>query len=358
MLNFTPLTIHETYMQRCLDLAKLANGNTAPNPMVGAVLVYQNKIIGEGYHQQYGMPHAEVNCINSVRESDRSLIKESTLYISLEPCNHHGKTPPCTDLIIANEIPRVVIACKDSFEKVNGTGIKKLTDNNIEVISGVLEKEALELNKYFFHFHKNKRPYIILKWAQSGNGMIAAAGGKPVKISNELTDKLVHRWRSETAAIIVGTNTVEKDNPSLTTRLWAGKNPIRIFIDKQLKAKSTSNILDNSVSTLIFNFLENKTEGLNEYIKIDSNQSFIQQLNSILFQKNILSLIVEGGSKLLQSFIDEGSWDEARVITNKQMNIENGIESPIIKNELSIKKESIGNDEVEYYLPNTSTKNR
>jgi len=206
-------------MSRCIQLAKLAAGDVAPNPMVGAVLLYDNKIIGEGYHQKYGEPHAEVNCINSVKDEDKSFITESTLYVSLEPCSHFGKTPPCVDLIISNKIPKVVIGCKDVYKEVAGRGIKKLREENIEVIENILESECIDLNKRFFTFHNKFRPYIILKWAQSANGKIAA-NDKRIFISNDYSNRLVHKWRGEEASILAGTKTISTDNPSLTTRLW------------------------------------------------------------------------------------------------------------------------------------------
>ncbi len=230
-------------MQRCLGLAKLGAGHVAPNPMVGAVLVYNDRIIGEGYHQQYGKAHAEVNCINSVKEDDIQLIEKSTLYVSLEPCAHYGKTPPCADLIIAKKIPTVVIACRDTYEEVNGRGIDKLKAANVNVIVGVLEKDAIELNKRFFTFYTKHRPYIILKWAQSNDGKIANADHSRVFISNEESNRLVHKWRSEEAAILVGTNTALYDDPELTTRLWTGNNPIRLVIDMEVKLPISLNCL-------------------------------------------------------------------------------------------------------------------
>jgi len=336
-------------MQRCLDLASLGSGNVAPNPMVGAVLVHENKIIGEGFHQQYGQAHAEVNCINSVYKANHHLIQKSTLYVSLEPCNHYGKTPPCSNLIIAHKIPKVVIACADPFEKVNGTGIQKLIDAGIDVITGILEKEAIELNKRFFTFHHQKRPYIILKWAQSENQCISGFQGKPVKISNALTNILVHKWRSEEAAIMVGTNTVMLDNPSLTTRNWQGKNPIRIFIDRNLKIEHTAKILDQASPTIILNQQINKIEGANDFIQFNFEREIIPQLNELLYQKNIQSVIIEGGAKLLKTFIDIGIWDEARVITNMYLVIENGIASPDFENKQLVKQEKIESDLIQYF---------
>jgi diaminohydroxyphosphoribosylaminopyrimidine deaminase/5-amino-6-(5-phosphoribosylamino)uracil reductase len=310
---------HQLFMQRCIDLAQNGMGAVAPNPMVGALLVYENRIIGEGWHQQFGGPHAEVHCIQSVANEDKQFIPQSTLYVSLEPCNHFGKTPPCSDLIIQSQIKKVVIACKDPFEKVNGSGIKKLEDNKVEVITGILEKEAIQLNKRFFIFHQQQMPYVILKWAESADGFIAKPQGKPFKISNYITDKLVHKWRSEEAAIIVGTYTVLNDNPSLTTRNWQGKNPLRIYIDKRLRVDAKYKILDNSTDTLILNLEKNEKVDLNEFVMMEDETKLIEELLQLLYKKGIQSLIVEGGTNLLQSFIESNCWHEARVIKNTEI---------------------------------------
>ncbi len=344
------MSFHELYMQRCIDLAQKGMGAVTPNPMVGALLVYENRIIGEGWHQQFGGPHAEVHCIQSVANEDKQFIPQSTLYVSLEPCNHFGKTPPCSDLIIQSQIKKVVIACKDPFEKVNGSGIKKLEDNKVEVITGILEKEAIQLNKRFFIFHQQQMPYVILKWAESADGIIAKPQGKPVKISNHITDKLVHKWRSEEAAIIVGTNTVLNDNPSLTTRNWQGKNPLRIYIDKRLRIDAKYKILDYSTDTLILNLEKNEKVGVNEFVMIHEETRLVEQLLQLLNKKGIQSLIVEGGTNLLQSFIESNCWHEARVIKNTELILQEGISSPTLKNKIRFKQESIRKDEINYYL--------
>lgn len=227
-------TFNEFYMQRCLELAAMGAGQVAPNPMVGAVLVHQGRIIGEGYHRQYGQAHAEVNCVNSVAEEERSLIPLATMYVSLEPCAHHGKTPPCADLIVAQGIKQVVIGCMDTFSAVAGKGIEKLEKAGIKVETGVLEAECRQINRRFFTFHEQQRPYIVLKWAQSRNGLVAGAGGVPVRISNKYSDRLVHKWRSEEMGILAGTRTAINDNPRLNNRLWTGKDPVRIIIDLSL----------------------------------------------------------------------------------------------------------------------------
>jgi diaminohydroxyphosphoribosylaminopyrimidine deaminase / 5-amino-6-(5-phosphoribosylamino)uracil reductase len=343
---------YQIYMQRCLDLAKLGAGHVAPNPMVGAVLVYKDRIIGEGYHQQYGQAHAEVNCINSVKDEDRTLIAESILYVSLEPCAHHGKTPPCADLIIANKIPDVIIACRDSYIEVDGKGIEKLKAAGVNVIVGILEKEALELNKRFFTFHGKHRPYIILKWAQSVDGKIASADRSRVLISNEQTNMLVHKWRSEEASILVGTNTALYDDPSLTTRLWTGNNPVRMVIDSDLKLPSSLHLFDNTVPTIVFNKHKNEVNGLINYYKIRSDKNINLQILNALYELKLQSVIVEGGTRLLQSFIDNDYWDEVRIITNINLSIADGLSAPLFESDQLVKEEMILNDRISYYKEN------
>jgi len=346
--KFSPLTIHDKYMHRCLELAKLGAGNVAPNPMVGAVLVYEDRIIGEGYHKEYGKAHAEVNCIESVKGEDKKLIEKSTLYVSLEPCSHYGKTPPCADRIIKEKIPVVVIGCRDSYEEVNGRGIEKLKAAGVEVIEDILKEESLELNKRFFTFHQKQRPYIILKWAQSNDGMIANADRSRIFISNEEVNRLVHKWRSEEAAIMVGTNTALYDNPELTVRLWEGKNPVRIVIDKDLKLPQSLKVFDGSVQAIAFNKIKNEQKNNISFIKIDEDD-FLKNICTSLYQLSIQSVLIEGGAKLLQSFIDKGLWDEARVVLNDQLLIGNGIKAPVLKNEKLISEEKIVNNTISYY---------
>ena len=335
-------------MHRCLELAALGMGKVAPNPMVGAVLVHNDRIIGEGYHERYGEAHAEVNCLENVVAEAKDLVKDATLYVSLEPCTHFGKTPPCTDLIISTGIRHVVIGCQDSFEKVNGSGIQKLKDAGIRVDTGILEKEAIDLNKRFFTFHKKQRPYIILKWAQTNNGIIANADLSPLKISNSITDMLVHRWRSEESAIMVGSRTAWYDNPSLTTRLYPGNNPVRLVIDKQLKLPATHHLLDGQVPTIVLNTIRQQEDGNTSFYKTGESEDMLAVTLSILRQRNLLSLIVEGGKQLIQSFINTGCWDEARVITNTKMVVGEGVSSPRL-NLLPYKKENIRDDEVQYF---------
>jgi diaminohydroxyphosphoribosylaminopyrimidine deaminase / 5-amino-6-(5-phosphoribosylamino)uracil reductase len=308
---------HNFYMQRCLELARRGAGHVAPNPMVGAVLVYSDSIIGEGWHQQYGEAHAEVNCIASVKESDKHLIPRSTLYVSLEPCAHIGKTPPCADLIIRYKIPKVIIGCRDPFTEVNGKGIEKLEVAGVQVETGVLETECKELNKRFFTFHILHRPYIMLKWAQTQDGKIGYGNGRRLLISNEYSNRLVHQWRSEEAAILVGTNTALFDDPALTTRLWPGSSPVRLVVDMELRLPSSLQLFNREVRTIIFNTRKHEEDGNLLYYRITQDLSLVRQVLNALYQLKILSVLVEGGAKLLHSFIDEGIWDEARVIGNR-----------------------------------------
>lgn len=336
-------------MVRCIELARLGAGNVAPNPMVGAVLVYNDRIIGEGYHRQYGEAHAEVNCINNVSNADLQLVEKSTLYVSLEPCAHFGKTPPCADLIIEKKIPLVVIGCRDSFEQVDGKGIQKLLAAGIQVITPVLEKQALELNKRFFTFHNQQRPYIILKWAQTVNGKIANSDYSRLLISNEITNREVHKWRSREVAILVGTNTALHDNPSLTTRLWPGNNPVRLVIDKQLKLPSTFHLLDGTVKTIVFNTIQDLEKGNLLYYKVANDKGMVTQILEALYLLKIQSVLVEGGSQLLQSFIDENYWDEAIIITNTELAVKDGIKAPLLTNGKKISGEKFYADTIDHY---------
>jgi len=334
-------------MSRCLRLAELGAGYVAPNPMVGAVLVYEDKIIGEGYHQKYGEAHAEVNCINSVSEQHKNLVEKSALYVSLEPCSHYGKTPPCADLIIKNKIKKVIIGCKDIYKEVAGSGIQKLRNAGLEVAVGILEKECTQLNKRFFTFHQQFRPYIILKWAQSANGKIGSVE-KRILISNDYSNRVAHRWRSEEAAILVGTRTALHDDPLLTTRLWNGKDPVRIAIDKNLILPQTLKLFNADSKTIIYNLRQASTAENLVYIKLEK-ENFIDQILQSLFEMNIQSVMIEGGSNTLQSFIDAGLWDEARIITNKELIIENGIAAPEMKGFLLEKRLEYDTDVINFY---------
>lgn len=317
-------------MMRCIELAKNGLGTTYPNPLVGSVIVHNKIIIGEGWHYKSGLPHAEVNAINSVK--DQSLLKEATIYVNLEPCSHFGKTPPCANLILEKGIKKVVIGSLDPNPKVEGKGIQILKDHGCEVVQQVLEKECNVLNKRFFTFFNHKRPYIILKWAETADGFISPKvkiEKIPVWITNSYSRQLVHQWRAEEQAILIGTNTAIEDNPSLTTRDWIGNSPIRIVIDRELKIPSTSAIFDNNVKTIIIT--EKKTENKDQLIfeNLDFSINIAQQICDIIYRYNIQSLIVEGGTKTLQTFIDENLWDEARVFKGVS-EFKKGAKAPII----------------------------
>ena len=342
-------TTEQIYMQRCIQLAQLGEGNVAPNPMVGSVLVVDNRIIGEGYHQQYGLPHAEVNCINSVAEADKARISKSTLYVSLEPCAHFGKTPPCADLIISQQIPKVVIGCRDPFEAVNGKGIEKLQAAGIEVKVNILEDECKVLNKRFFTFHTKKRPYIVLKWAETANRFIGNKTAERLLITSDTTNKLVHKWRSEEAAILVGTNTALLDNPSLSNRLYTGKQPIRLVIDKNLSLPKSLNIYDKKQLTIVFNYNIHQEEPNLVYYKLNKERDVLQQITEACYQLNIQSILIEGGSKTLQSFINNKLWDEARVITNTNLTISDGVPSPTLFNTNNVFTTKLAEEHITYY---------
>jgi diaminohydroxyphosphoribosylaminopyrimidine deaminase/5-amino-6-(5-phosphoribosylamino)uracil reductase len=336
---------NEKYMQRCLELAKMGQGNTGANPMVGAVIVCNGRIIGEGYHKKYGEWHAEANAINAVKE--KYLLDKSTLYVNLEPCSHLGKTPPCSELIIRNNIPRVVIGAIDPNSIVSGKGVEKLKRSGIEVITGILEKESVELNKRFFSYYKLKRPYIILKWAQTTDGFIDIEKGKkqpgnPLWISNKISRMLVHRWRSEEHAIMVGTNTALLDNPRLNIRFWSGNDPVRVVPDRNLILPPHLHIFDKTLKTIVFN--ESKaTPGNNpEYTRINFNGNMLEEMLGVLYEREIQSLFVEGGRMLIESFIKKNLWDEARIFIG-DIKYNAGIEAPAIPFE-PVKETYIEND--------------
>ena len=321
-------------------MAKNGLGTTNPNPLVGSVIVYNDEIIGEGWHRKAGENHAEVNAINSVK--DQSLLSKSTIYVSLEPCSHFGKTPPCSDLIIEKQIPNIFIGTIDSNEKVSGKGIQKLLDAGRNVTAGILETECHELNKRFFTFHNKKRPYIILKWAESYDGYIAPFNKdekKPFWLTNEISRQLVHKWRSEEQAILVGTNTVLEDNPKLNVRNWTGNNPIRIVLDKSGKIDENYLVKDNSVKTIFITENENfKTIDNRIYENVIFDNLLAVKICEILHKHAVQSVIIEGGTQTLQTFIDANLWDEARVFKS-EMVLENGTKAPILigKNETSQK---------------------
>ena len=333
------------YMQRCLELAANGMGNVAPNPMVGAVVVYKERIIGEGYHAKFGDVHAERMAINSVK--DKSILPDCTLYVSLEPCSHMGKTPPCTELILSTGIKRVVVATKDPNPVVQGNGIETLVKAGVEVEVGLLEKEAKELNRRFFTYHIKKRPYVILKWAQTLDGYIDAVRQPadpiaPIWITNELSRTLVHRWRSEEQSILVGTNTVVKDNPQLNVRHWHGDNPLRLVLDRTLKLPTDSNVFDGTMPTLVF--MGNNNTALArrgifssipnlELVIVDFAKGIEQHILKELYDRNIISLIIEGGALLIDSFVKKNLWDEARVFVGNQF-FDEGIKAPVVKGQM------------------------
>jgi len=347
----------QVYMQRCLKLAKLGCGEVAPNPMVGAVLVHNDRIIGEGYHQQYGQSHAEVNCITSVAETDKELIEASTLYVSLEPCAHFGKTPPCTDLIIRQKIPKVVIGCTDPFKQVSGKGIEKLRAAGVNVLTGILEKECIQLNERFFIFQTEHRPYIILKWAQTADQKISSGNYERLLISNDYSNRLVHRWRSEEAAILIGTNTALLDNPELTTRLWPGQSPVRLILDMDLRLPSYLKIFNRHVRTIIFNSIKDEEDNGILYYRLNRDSDIVGQMMNALFELNIQSVLVEGGFQMLQTFIDEKKWDEARVITNQQLTladdqkVNNGLAAPLLPAAMQHEEIKLGDDIIKTFKP-------
>ncbi|CAD0223687.1 bifunctional diaminohydroxyphosphoribosylaminopyrimidine deaminase/5-amino-6-(5-phosphoribosylamino)uracil reductase RibD [Chryseobacterium sp. JV274] len=314
----------ELYIKRCIELAQKALGSTYPNPLVGSVIVHNGEIIGEGYHHKAGENHAEINAINSVKNKD--LIPESTIYVSLEPCAHYGKTPPCALKIKELGFKKVVIGAMDSHDKVNGKGKKIILDAGIEAVSGILEQECIELNKRFFTYHEKKRPYIILKWAESGDGFLDK-DFKPTAVSNTLVNQFVHQLRADEHAILVGTQTALNDNPSLTVRNVEGTNPVRILIDFDLKVPSNFNIYNNEARTLVLNSVKEDTEGSIQFIKINRN-NFLPELMEALYKEQIQSVIIEGGRFTLQQFINAGLWDEAIVIKNENLNLENGTKAP------------------------------
>jgi len=327
------------YMLRCLQLAEQGGGYTAPNPMVGAVLVCDDVIIGEGYHHRYGEPHAEPNAINSVEDKD--LLKLSTLYVSLEPCSHYGKTPPCANLIVSSGIPRVVIGTLDPNPKVAGSGVEILRNAGIEVTVGVLENECRELNKRFFIFQEQKRPYVLLKWAQTRDGFIDRKridiSEVPLAISNNITRQLTHQMRSENQSILVGANTVLLDNPSLSVRNWSGKSPIRIAIDRQGRIPENYNIKDGSIPTLIFTEKPQPDRKNVEYIQIEFDAENLKTILQKIYERNIHSVLVEGGATILNSFIDAGLWDEANIEISPVC-INDGVAAPkIMVQEISCK---------------------
>ena len=351
------MNTHEKYIKRCIELAKNGLGTTYPNPLVGSVIVYDDKIIGEGWHKKSGEPHAEVNAVNAVK--DKSLLKKATIYVSLEPCSHFGKTPPCCDLIVKNKIPNVIIGTVDPNIKVAGKGIQKLIEAGINVTVGILEEECNALNKRFFTFHNKKRPYIILKWAESQDGFIAPMKSlrypkiseehenekKPVWITNQYSRQLVHKWRSEEQAILVGAQTVIDDNPKLNVRDWTGNNPIRVVLDPNNRIPLDSHVLDNQFKTILFSKSKPTIDKENSiFTSIDFGQNVATQIAAGLYQYQIQSVIIEGGRQTLQAFIDANLWDEARIFVGN-VAFKEGTEAPIFTNK-QFKKQALIKDQL------------
>ena len=342
---------HQFYLDRCIELAKLGAGSVSPNPMVGAVIVCDDQIIGEGYHMAYGHAHAEVNAIKNVFENNtnaKELLKRSTIYVNLEPCSHFGKTPPCADLIISNEIPSVVIGCRDPFDQINGKGIEKLKNAGIEIIEHILTDKCLDLNKRFFTRIQKQRPYIILKWAQTSNGYFAPLDGSKKWISSNEAKQMVHRWRSEEDAVLVGKNTALTDDPILNVREWFGRNPVRIVIDRTLELSKNLNIFDQTQDTIIFNSIKTEIDGRVKYLELENFDNLLPQLIAYqLYLMDIQSVIVEGGCKTLNLFLESGLWDEARVFISPK-SWDQGILAPELKADPN-EVEKIGPDILKIY---------
>ncbi len=333
-------------MQRCLELANLGRGYVSPNPMVGCVIVHEGKIIGEGYHRKFGEAHAEVNAVASV--ADKDLLKESTVYVNLEPCSHYGKTPPCVDLLVKHRVKKVVIANMDTHPKVAGEGIRKLREAGIEVITGILNRQGHELNKRFFTQIERNRPYLVLKWAQSSDGFIAHSNYDSKWISNEYSRQLVHKWRSEEDAILVGTKTVFHDNPRLNVRNGAGRDPVRMVIDRFLKLSDKLHVFDRSQKTLVYNLLKHEEHENLILVRLDE-QNFLEQLLHDANGRGIQSILIEGGAQTIQYFVDQGLWDEARVFSSPRF-MGKGIEAPVLKGNL-LHTESVMTDKLWYFNP-------
>jgi diaminohydroxyphosphoribosylaminopyrimidine deaminase/5-amino-6-(5-phosphoribosylamino)uracil reductase len=345
--------VQEDFMWRTFELARLGLGNSRPNPMVGAVLVYEGRIIGEGWHKVHGLAHAEVNCLENVAQQDRGLIPDSTMYVNLEPCAHYGKTPPCALRLVSEKVRRVIIANTDPFDMVDGRGIDILQENHIYTEQGVLEKEGLWLNRRFFCFHENKRPYIILKWAQTAEGYFAPLDRSRYQITNEHSRRMLHKWRAEEAAILVGYQTALNDNPELTARLYKGQQPLRIVFDRTLQIPRSYHVFNNFSPTWIINDRLDNEEENTRFIKIRFDENPLTQILERLYEANIVSLIVEGGAKLMQSFISEGLWDEARVFTG-QASMPDGVHAPLLTNFRKAFDANLGGDVLNVYVNRNS----
>jgi diaminohydroxyphosphoribosylaminopyrimidine deaminase/5-amino-6-(5-phosphoribosylamino)uracil reductase len=345
-MNRQDREIYEFFMQRALDLATLGKGHVSPNPLVGCVIVHYGKIIGEGWHQKYGEAHAEVNAVHSV--VDKNLLQESTVYVTLEPCSHHGKTPPCADMLIREKVKTVVVANLDTNPLVAGEGIKKLRAAGIDVITGVLDKKGREMNKRFFTFIEKQRPYIILKWAETADGFIARANHDSKWISDEYSRQLVHQWRTQEDAVLVGSRTAQHDNPQLNVRDWTGRNPVRVVIDRFLKLSDKLHLFDGTQRTICYNLLKHELHSNISLIRLEE-QNFVQQLVHDLYKQKIQSMIVEGGAQTLQLFLDAGLWDEARVFVSPN-SFGKGIKAPLPKGSLRVETH-LKSDCLRIYVP-------
>ena len=341
------------YMQRCLQLARCGAGSTSPNPMVGAVIVYDDRVIGEAYHIRAGEPHAEVNAVNSVKECDLPLLERSTIYVSLEPCSHYGKTPPCCDLIIARRIARVVIATTDFNAQVNGGGIARMRDAGIEVLVGLLEAESRRLNGAFFAFHQKKRPFVTLKWAQSADGFIdrQRSGGKALGISSGVSRVAVHKLRSMHDAILVGTRTALLDDPSLDIRHWAGRAPLRLVIDRNGVLPLGLRLFDDSLPTVVFTSVYRKElSGKNiEQVNLDFSCDVVPQILTFMHSRKLNNLLVEGGAVLSRSFMDAGLWDVVRVEVNPALSVGEGVAAPALPAPAPVREEFCGGNRIMYF---------
>jgi len=347
------MTEHHLFMRRSFELAAMAKGRVAPNPMVGAVLVHQGRVIGEGYHKAFGGPHAEINCLDAVLPEDQKYIAQSTLYVNLEPCAHFGKTPPCALRLAREKVHEVIICNTDPFEKVSGKGLDILRTAGISTETGFLENEGLWLNRRFFCFHQQKRPYIILKWAQTSQGFMAPSDRSRFQLSNQHSQQLVHKWRTEEAAILVGTTTGLQDNPKLSARLWKGPQPLRIVLDRQLKIPHSHHLFDGTTRTWIVNETKHKEDGETVYVQLDFAKTILPQLMSKLHEHNILSLIVEGGAALLKSFTDQNLWDEARIFETENV-LSEGIKAPSLQHAVPAFSTQILSDHLHVFVNENS----
>lgn len=342
------------YMHRCFELAQKAKGRARPNPMVGAVLVHDDRIIGEGWHHFYGGDHAEVNCLKAVSEEDKRLIPESVMYVNLEPCAHQGITPPCANRLVHEKVKKVVIANIDPNEKVSGKGVSILKEGGVEVETGICAQEGAWLNRRFFCFHTQTRPYIVLKWAQTRDGYLAGLTRSKLQITDRDSRQLVHKWRTEETAIMVGSTTALRDNPQLTARHWEGQHPLRIVLDRNLQLPQTHHVFDNTAATWVINEHQDILSGNIHSIRLPFDDTLLQRILARLYDAKIISVIIEGGATLLNSFISQGLWDEARVFTGN-MTIKEGVPAPALQNEIPAFATSVGIDELNVFVNNNSS---